>query len=61
MYVLVEERFCKSFFNGVEDEVHVLLECPLYQDIREDFFYRAHLYNPVFNSLKKEENVVHKS
>ena len=30
----VEERICPVCHEGVEDERHVLLECPMYNDIR---------------------------
>ena len=34
----MEERICPICKNAVEDEKHVLLECPLYDDIRVDLW-----------------------
>ena len=34
----MEERTCLYCKNCVEDEVHVLTECPLYNDIRGNYF-----------------------
>ena len=34
-----EERFCVQCNNIVESEMHVLLHCPLYTDIRDTLFY----------------------
>lgn len=33
-----EERFCKSCKSKVEDELHFLLDCPIYNKLRDKFF-----------------------
>ena len=33
----LDERLCPLCKQGVEDEVHILLQCPVYDDLREDF------------------------
>ena len=34
----IEERICKScHLRKIEDEIHFLLECPAYDNIREEF------------------------
>ena len=35
-----DERNCFNCINVVENEEHVLLECPLYNDIRKELFSR---------------------
>ena len=57
-YLPVTERLCKFCYNGVEDECHVLLSCPLYDDIREDLFHHVLQCNPDFNELSNEEKFV---
>lgn len=37
----VNERVCFNCINQVEDEYHVLMECPLYDDLREDLMRTA--------------------
>ncbi len=32
------ERSCFNCLDSIEDEIHVLLECPLYSDIRANIF-----------------------
>ena len=34
----IEERICKScHLQKIEDEIHFLLECPAYDNIREEY------------------------
>jgi hypothetical protein len=40
------ERFCKAFKDKVEDEHHFLIECPIYNSVRDKFFT---LFNRKFN------------
>ena len=37
----VAERTCYVCKDAVESEVHVILHCPLYSDLREDFFFKV--------------------
>ena len=32
----VDERVCFNCYDCVEDEMHVLLKCPVYNDVRKD-------------------------
>ena len=36
---------------AVENEIHFLLECPFYDDLRRKLFQRAILCNPDFDAL----------
>jgi hypothetical protein len=40
------ERFCKACKDKVEDEHHFLIECPIYNSVRDKFFT---LFNRKFN------------
>ncbi len=33
-----DERMCPMCNNGVENELHALLDCPLYDDVRKNMF-----------------------
>ena len=37
---LVEERKCLFCRNSLEDEFHFVSECPLYQDLRQEYIKR---------------------
>ena len=64
----VEERVCKKFNNkAVEDEVHFLCECPMYDDIRKLYFNfdstnppidRTELFKQVFTDDSAENTRV---
>ena len=42
-----EDRFCKQCDVGcVEDELHFLLVCPKYKDLREQYLPKYHTNNP---------------
>ena len=45
----VEDRTCFNCLTEVEDEIHVLIECPLYQDIRNELFIKIDGVNPDFS------------
>jgi hypothetical protein len=34
----IEERICCFCSDFIEDEAHVLLNCPFYDDVRENLF-----------------------
>jgi len=36
--VYFNERKCRTFLNCLEDEFHVLLECPLYHELRKNHY-----------------------
>ena len=44
--MLINERFCKACKEKVEDEHHFLIECPIYNSVRDKFFT---LFNRKFN------------
>ena len=52
-----DERNCFNCINVVENEEHVLLECPLYNDIRKELFSRLDI--PWFESLSTSDKVCH--
>ena len=47
----VENRTCFSCLDKVEDEFHLLCECPVYNDIRVQLFQNISSLNPVFLNL----------
>ena len=52
------ERTCTFCKDTVEDEFHVLFDCPLYNKIRLEAFQYAKIVNCHFNSLTKLEKFV---
>jgi hypothetical protein len=53
----LEQRVCFNCDNVVEDEVHVLLECPLYADIRNSLLGYARLIHNDFDSLNNCDKI----
>ena len=49
------ERYCFNCEYKIESEEHVLLECPIYNDIRSELFSKIQL--PHFDSLNNHEKV----
>ena len=52
-----EERYCFNCTNKIESEEHVLLECPLYKDIRLELLSKIDLQH--FDPLDNHEKVCH--
>ena len=52
-----EERYCFNCTNKIESEEHVLLECPLYNDIRLELLSKIDLQH--FDSLDNHEKACH--
>ena len=49
-YLPPEERKCTMCdFKCIEDEFHVMVQCPMYTDIRETFCEESKNINPAFN------------
>ena len=46
----LSERVCFHCAPCVEDEEHVLMLCPLYEDLRCNLLYEAMLINPDFEN-----------
>jgi hypothetical protein len=56
--ILVQDRFCPYCLDEVEDEYHVLCECPLYDDLRNQFLDVLFSYmNCDFGLLSREEKL----
>ena len=47
------DRSCIFYEDSVEDEIHVLLECPLYNEVMSELIQYAQTANVNFNSLTK--------
>lgn len=47
-------RFCPFCENEVESEIHFLLDCPVYRNIRTDLINLIERENPFFRYLQKE-------
>ena len=59
VYQPERERVCRHCGNGIENEKHVMLHCPSFDDIRLDLFDHAILCNPAFNILNDDEKFVY--
>ena len=52
------ERTCTFCKDYIEDEIHVIFDCNLYNDIRTELFQYAKEVNNNFNSLEKLDKCV---
>ena len=50
-----EQRICFNCNDTIESEAHVLLDCPLYQQIRESWFVKLGQHIPEFYAKPKQE------
>lgn len=51
----VNERVCQFCdHNEVEDECHVLLKCPMYCDLRDEFYEHCSMILPLFKTFPEE-------
>ena len=53
----IEERVC-SHCNEVEDESHVLMYCPLYDDIRDQLTLSIHDINPSLQNSSMQDQFI---
>ena len=51
-------RVCFNCNDAVESEEHVLMDCPLYQDLREILFSKITKYIPDFLSMTNQEKLI---
>jgi hypothetical protein len=51
----IENRTCFNCIDKVEDEVHVLLHCPVYDHIRHTMLHEAQVISDNFIVLNMEE------
>ena len=56
-YLPVKERTCYFCDNIVESELHVILECPLYNDLREEMFHHCNSQLPNFNDMERVQQL----
>lgn len=54
----VHERTCFNCSSIVEDELHVILKCPLYVDLRQIMIHEAIHFNEHFNLLSDNEKFI---
>jgi hypothetical protein len=54
----IEERICCFWSDFIEDETHVLLNCPFYYDFRGNLFTVAKGYTVDFMSFNNEEKIM---
>ena len=54
----VEERLCESC-QVVEDEFHVMMVCPLFNDIRSQFILQHNEVEQSFNDYTQEEQFIY--
>ena len=52
-----DQRFCFNCANKVEDEIHVLTECPLYDDLRQVLYQKAADSSGTFIHLSGNEKM----
>ena len=55
----INERICFICKDKIEDEKHVILQCPLYADLRNDLYIEASNCNTDFNILSDSEKFVY--
>lgn len=55
----VNQRTCFNCRKLVESEKHVLLSCPLYDDLQQEMFCAISEFNPNFNMLNVDEKIVY--
>jgi ssDNA-specific exonuclease RecJ len=55
----VNERVCFICHDQIEDEKHVLLDCPLYVDLRERLFNEAKRSNVHFIILSDDDKFIY--
>ena len=51
------QRVCFNCKNSVEDERHVLIDCPIYEGIRSDLYVKSRNINSEFNGLNDVEKM----
>ncbi len=52
------DRVCFQCADIIESEEHVILHCPLYDDLRKVMFNHAENVNPDFKNIKSEETLI---
>ena len=52
-------RYCFHCLTKVESEEHVLLECPLYRDIRQELYSKIEIPAITFDALSNNDKVCH--
>ena len=52
-----EARICQFCQLGIENEIHLLLNCPLYHELREKLFNKLTLTIPHFNVLNNQDKL----
>ena len=55
----VNQRTCFNCSDLVESEKHVLLLCPLYDDLQQEMYYVKSQYNPNFHMLNDDEKIAY--
>ena len=53
----LNQRICPICKTGIEDEKHVILYCPRYEDIRKDLFAKAENVNDQFLRLSDDNKL----
>ncbi len=53
-----ERRTCFHCTNHVEDEKHVIFDCPLYTDITHDIIRKLQMSEPNFDALNSEQKLI---
>ena len=54
----VNERFCSLFMDCIEDERHVILECPVYSDMRVPLLEAVFAIDPSLSTRKSYVTVL---
>ena len=55
----VDKRYCFHFKSKIENEEHVLIECPLYCEIRHELFSMTEILVTGFQNLSNSDKVCH--
>ena len=54
----IDQRTCFHCPNSVENEIHFLIECPFYDDIRRKMLHKAHLCNSDFELKTSTDKLI---
>ena len=58
--IALNERHCYMCpGNDVEDEIHFICKCPLYEDLRDNLFHSALQKSPIFMTMNDTQKLVY--
>ena len=55
--VPVDQRLCPFACAQVESEAHIIIDCPIYEDLRSDVWRAARAHEPLFDNLNSSHKL----